>query len=179
MLLHKPVSQEGGNSQQLCGNQDRDIKLNSWPALVKWKQLSESPITFTVPVLRFPVREFGLGWDCCYSDFQGAFQEGRDVGVFREIAGHLEDPLCGGRTSLSLQSHRPDAQDSVFIVFSARASSDGQPYWSLCSKHSARVHSCQLYYEVTFLHIRTESDQKCSFSCVLDPLRAPVNFPHF
>lgn len=34
----------------------------------------------------------------------------------------------GGRTSLSLQSHRPDAQDSVFIVFSARASSDGQLY---------------------------------------------------
>lgn len=81
--------------------------------------------------------------------------------------------------SLSLQSQRPDAQDSLCIVFSACALSDGQPYWTLCSKHSARVHSCQFYYKLTFLHVRTISDQKCSFSCVLDPLRAPVNTLHF
>lgn len=49
----------------------------------------------------------------------------------------------GEWTSLSPQSQIPDAQDSLFIVFSACASSDGQPYWSLCSKHSARVPSWQ------------------------------------
>lgn len=46
-------------------------------------------ISYTVPVLRLPLMEFGLGDDCCHSDLKAELQA---VGMFRHFPGHSGDP---------------------------------------------------------------------------------------
>ena len=149
------------------------IEVSSWSLGMPGSHGSSSQkalIPCTVPVLRLPIREFGLGRDCCYSDLQRAFQEIRAAGVFRGILGHLGDPsswedgpVCPFRVRhlmfrtacLLYFLHMPHLMVNLNEV-----SVTGH------SKHSAKVQNCHFYYKVTFLHIRTISDQKCSFSSV-------------
>lgn len=129
-------------------------------------------IPCTVPVLLLPIREFGLGRDCCYSDLQGAFQKIQAVGVFRGILDQYEHPsswedLSGPVCPFKVRDLMLRTVYLLYLLHVPHLMVNlNEISVSGHSKHSAKVQICHFYYKVTFLHIRTISDQKCSFSSV-------------
>lgn len=117
-------------------------------------------ICSTVPVLRLPIREFGLGRDCCYSDLQGAFQEIWAASVFRGIPGHLGDPLSWEDGPVCPFRVRGLMLRTVYLLYLLHVPhlmvNLNEVFVTGHSKHSAKVQICHCCSKVHSFYIQEQ-----------------------
>lgn len=125
----------------------------------------------TVLVLQLPVSEFGIGIDCCNSNLQGTFQEIEATGTFRGVLGHLGDlPSCEDGPVRPFRV-RDLLSRTVYLLYLLHMPHLMVNLNEIClllaipnTQQKCRSVISITKCTVTFLDIRTISDQKRSFS---------------